>query len=298
MNNAEMYQKMLDNIYEGIYFVDTERKITFWNKGAERISGFTYEEMVGSFCYDNKLNHVDDFGNKLCIGGCPLHGTIQDGQMRNAEVYLHHKEGHRVPIKVRTTPIEENGKIVGAVEMFIGRSEAFFGNYELEELREIAFRDQLTKLPNRRSVEEHLERQMILAEKKHLSLGVAFLDIDFFKRVNDTYGHNVGDEVLKMVGKSLGGAIMRTDMLGRWGGEEFVCVFTDTTPDVLKIVTERLRMLTENSALRLPEGEVRVTISIGATFYQPGESMETLIGRADGLLYESKQNGRNRVVIG
>lgn len=297
MKMTEIYQKILDNMYEGIYFVNTEREITFWNKGAEKLTGFTAEEMVGTHCYDNKLNHIDDFGTKLCLNGCPLMSTIEDGQVRNANLYLHHKEGHRVPIKVKTTAIEEEGAIVGAVEMFVKADNNFFEYYELDELKEIAFRDQLTKLPNRKNFENRLLNEMKIWSHKPEALALAFIDIDHFKAVNDTYGHATGDEVLKMVAKSLESGIMKTDYIGRWGGEEFVCLITDTDYDTIKIIAERLRVLVENSGVRKLDDEIKVTVSLGVVFYRKGESMDSFIERADQKMYDSKNNGRNRVSL-
>ena len=294
----QMYKKMLDNMYEGIYYVDNERTITFWNKGAERITGFLADEVVNSHCYDNILNHVDDFGNKLCFAGCPLQVTLNDGKTRDHSIYLHHKEGHRVAVKVRVMPIYEEGIIVGAVEMFIGQEDNFHNTYDIEELKQLAFRDALTGLPNRRMLDEQLAIANITSHEMNYDFGIALMDIDNFKNVNDTYGHSIGDNVLKMVAKSLQSGIMRTDIIARWGGEEFICLLRGTDEESLKRVAERLRMLIQASGIRMNSNEVKVTISIGATLHKAGESIEDMIERADKLLYQSKQDGRNRVTIG
>ena len=294
----QMYKKMLDNMYEGIYYVDNERTITFWNKGAERITGFLADEVVNSHCYDNILNHVDDFGNKLCFAGCPLQVTLNDGKTRDHSIYLHHKEGHRVAVKVRVMPIYEEGIIVGAVEMFIGQEDNFHNTYDIEELKQLAFRDALTGLPNRRMLDEQLAIANITSHEMNYDFGIALMDIDNFKNVNDSYGHSMGDNVLKMVAKSLQSGIMRTDIIARWGGEEFICLLRGTDEESLKRVAERLRMLIQASGIRMNSNEVKVTISIGATLHKAGESIEDMIERADKLLYQSKQDGRNKVTIG
>lgn len=294
----QMYKKMLDNMYEGIYYVDNERTITFWNKGAERITGFLADEVVNSHCYDNILNHVDDFGNKLCFAGCPLQVTLNDGKTRDHSIYLHHKEGHRVAVKVRVMPIYEEGIIVGAVEMFIGQEDNFHNTYDIEELKQLAFRDALTGLPNRRMLDEQLAIANITSHEMNYDFGIALMDIDNFKNVNDTYGHSMGDNVLKMVAKSLQSGIMRTDIIARWGGEEFICLLRGTDEESLKRVAERLRMLIQASGIRMNSNEVKVTISIGATLHKAGETIEDMIERADKLLYQSKQDGRNRITIG
>ena len=111
---------ILDNIYGGVYYVDQNRKIRYWNKEAEKITGFSKAEVIGKHCYDNILQHVDDQGTNLCHNGCPLHATMEDGKKREANVYLHHKDGQRIPVTIRTVPLkDEKNEIVGAVELFL-----------------------------------------------------------------------------------------------------------------------------------------------------------------------------------
>lgn len=296
--NKDFYEKMLQNIYEGIYFVDRERRITFWNKGAERISGFSAGEVLGKHCYDNLLNHVDDKGKQLCFNGCPLHKSIGDGKSREAAVYLHHKEGHRVPVSVRTVPMEENGEVVGAVEVFVDNTERFEIIMELENFREIAMVDQLTGLPNRRYLDTYLESKMGEYKSLGIEFGVAFFDIDHFKRFNDTYGHDVGDQVLNMVSKTYSSALRKSDIAGRWGGEEFIAVFAGIDEKGLLEVSEKIRMLVESSTLRSHEENLKVTISIGATMVKEGDAIDDIVKRADKLMYKSKEEGRNRVSVG
>ncbi len=104
MEKNLIYKEIMQIIKEGVYFVDTDRKITFWNDYAQEITGFSATEVLDSHCYDNILNHVDDAGTQLCKTGCPLHKTIEDSIKGEASVYLHHKDGHRVPVVVRTFP--------------------------------------------------------------------------------------------------------------------------------------------------------------------------------------------------
>ena len=115
---ADLYKEMLDNMDIGVYFVNKARQITFWNKGAEEISGFTKEEVVGKFCHDDILSHVDEKGNKVCIMGCPLKKTAEDGKFREVVVYLHHKEGQRVRIKVKSIPLYKYNKLLPVFQVF------------------------------------------------------------------------------------------------------------------------------------------------------------------------------------
>ena len=130
-----LYKEILDNLYEGVYFVDVNRRITYWNKGAERITGFQSHEIIGRHCYDNILNHIDDNNKQLCMEGCPLQQTITDGQQRETGVYLHHKDGHRVSVAVRTIPLYNHKKIIGAVEVFVNDNKQAELNNTINQLK-------------------------------------------------------------------------------------------------------------------------------------------------------------------
>jgi len=289
----------LELLYEGIYLVDHDRTILSWNKGAEKITGYRAAEVVGKKCYDNILNHVDESGNQLCLLGCPLHATIGDGNAREARVFLQHKKGFRVPIAVRTMPTyDEEGHITGAAEIFIDDKNKVQILNSLEKFKRQATEDSLTEIPNRRSILAALEARMTEFLDLDSPFGVAFMDIDNFKNVNDTFGHDAGDEILKMVAKTLEGNLRKQDFVGRWGGEEFVAVFSDVDVTGIVTVTEKMRFLVAESKIRKDYGEINVTISIGVTIVMPGDTAEGLVERADRLMYESKRAGKNRVTIG
>jgi len=112
-------QHLLDEVNEGIYFTDRQRRITYWNKAAERISGYSRAEVLGQNCSANILIHVDARGRQLCLGGCPLAHALRDGKPRQGDVFLHHRDGHRVPVRVRVFPLlDAAGHVAGAAELF------------------------------------------------------------------------------------------------------------------------------------------------------------------------------------
>jgi len=297
--NDFFYKTMLNKIDEGIYFVDNDRKITFWNKGAELITGFKSKTVVGSHCYDNILNHVDDFGKKLCLGSCPLQKTIKDLEERETQVYLHHKEGHRVKIKVKTLPLYENDQAIGAVEIFnVLSKNIHISPDEIEQLKELALHDQLTNLPNRRKIESVINNKIEDFRTLDIGYGILFIDIDHFKKFNDNYGHDLGDEMLKIVANTLNQPIRKTDIAGRWGGEEFIIVLSGVNNKALNRIAETTRMLVENSVLRYEDKMISSTVSIGGTLAKKSDDLQSIIKRADQLMYKSKNTGRNKVTIG
>lgn len=186
-----------------LYFVDTNRVITYWNKAAERISCFTAAEVVGSSCADKILTHVDGAGTCLCTGLCPLAASIADGVNREAEDFLHHKDGHRVLALVRVSLLKDPaGKVIGGIELFTDISNIQTNTLRVQELEKLAILDNLTQLANRNYIERELQARFEEHKRMKIPFGILFIDIDHFKKVNDTYGHDVGDAVLRFVART------------------------------------------------------------------------------------------------
>jgi diguanylate cyclase (GGDEF)-like protein/PAS domain S-box-containing protein len=298
--SPSFYEALLDNIYDGVYFVNLDRQITFWNKAAERITGFTKGEVLGKRCADNLLRHVDHRGNALCEGACPLSYTLGDGQARSASVFLHHKQGHRLPVAVGVAPItDRRQKIIGAVEIFRDNSATVAALEHLKELEDLAYLDPLTHIANRTYLETFIVGKFNELRRLGWPFGIIFVDLDRFKLVNDTHGHETGDLVLRMVAQTLLNNCRSFDLVGRWGGEEFVCVISklkDT--DQIVTIAERLRALVESAWVSLADCSLQVTISLGATMARIQDTPETLIQHADDLMHRSKAAGRNRLTFG
>lgn len=295
----DLFQRVVEGLHDGLYIVDRDRKISYWNSAAEEISGYSADEVIGASCSDNILTHVDSEGNQLCFGGCPLEQAIQDGRPREAEVYMHHKDGHRVPVSVRISTLKDQaGNIIGGVELFTDISNQDTNSLRVKELEKLALLDPLTQLANRSYMEKVI--QIRLEEKKRLRVpfGVFFIDIDSFKNVNDTYGHNVGDRVLKYIARTFAVHSRPFDVYGRWGGEEFVGIIRNISVQDLEAFGNRLRMLIERSYISNEKEKLHVTVSIGATMVNDNDNVETLIKRADMLMYESKKEGKNRLTLG
>lgn len=294
----QFYKNLLDNLCEGVFYVDTERRITYWNKSAERISGYDHSQMVGNFCFNNTMNHLNEQGELLCHNGCPLAGTLEDGQMRKLEVYLQHAHGYRIPIVIHTAPILDNeGKVIGAVETFSDNKDMFITRKRMQSLsKELEF-DKLTGVGSRRSTNECI-KSVLEVHSCAGEIGVLFVDIDHFKLINDTYGHDTGDQVLSSVAQTMRRSLRATDFLGRWGGEEFLLVIYNTDPLQLMNIAEKLRLLVASSKVTLKDAKIGVTISGGMTLVHKNDTSKTLLERVDRLLYESKSKGRNSITFG
>lgn len=297
MKNILGFAQLLENSFEGAYIVDKNRKILFWNEQAELMSGYKKEEVIGQYCQDNILLHTDDCGNQLCIHGCPLQKTINENSMVCASVYLKHKNGYRVPISVRTVPIEIDGNIFGALEFFQVQHEKIEKMYNLDQLRFLALTDHLTGLPNRYYIENFLTSKMNEYPAFSVGFGVFLIDVDNFKQLNDDYGHDAGDAVLKNLSETFLNNLRSADRIGRWGGDEFLGVCLASNRDALWQTAEKLRILAENTQTKIKDIAIQTSITIGATIYKPGDTLKRLLNRADEQLYKSKRAGRNCVSI-
>jgi diguanylate cyclase (GGDEF)-like protein/PAS domain S-box-containing protein len=280
-----------------VYFVDKNRKIIYWNRAAEEISGYKAAEVLGSRCFDNILIHIDKGGLSLCRHLCPLAETIKDGAPRTAEVFFHHKAGHRIPVRVHTSPLmDKNGAIVGGVEIFTDMREYNLMRDRVAELEDMALFDELTGLPNRAHIRAEIDVRFHEMARYGISFAVLFIDIDNFKGFNDRFGHGMGDQVLKTVAATLSAVSRPFDLFGRWGGEEFVGVLKNIAVDELSSVAERYRNLIKSSSIHYQTEMIGITVSIGGTVATSTDTVESVIDRADRFMYESKKGGRDRSV--
>lgn len=293
------YQDLLSYLYEGVYVVNQDRKIIFWNTGSEQITGYTSEEVVNSLCYNNILRHVTADGKELCFDGCPLHHTLQTGEIQESDVFLHHKEGHRIPVRVKSIPVYDDKKnIVAAIEVFTDERYKREAYTENRKLKEMLVTDPLTQVYNRRYLDFNLLSSKQESEEFETTFGLLFIDIDDFKEVNDKYGHDVGDEILKLTARTISSNIRGNDKIGRWGGEEFLAIVKIDSLSGLQRIASKLRLLVSKSEYKLDSGkEIKVTISIGGSLFIRNESIKDFVKRTDEYMYESKQTGKNKITV-
>ncbi|MGW8465462.1 GGDEF domain-containing protein [Pseudomonas sp. CLCA07] len=160
-----------------------------------------------------------------------------------------------------------------------------------------ALRDPLTDTGNRIAMDQTLEREIEMSRRHLMPLSLLMLDIDHFKNVNDSYGHNAGDDVLKAVATAIKNQLRNVDMVFRFGGEEFLILLSNTTREVAAMVGERLRVAAQAQEYQADGNAIELTVSLGCSTLLPGESAESLLRRADSALYVAKREGRNRLTM-
>ncbi len=291
--DPSVYKALLDQVSDGVYIVDLSRRILYWNEGAFRQTGCEAHEVVGKRCPEDGLCHVDTAGQRMCWDNCPLTASLTDGRPHEAEIFLRHKQGRRVPVTARVQPLRAaDGSVIGAVQIFSDCTAEQDSRRDIEEMGRLAFLDQVTQLPNRRFVEMALRTALSEYHIHKEPFGVLVIDLNRFKDINDNFGHDLGDRALLEVAKTLKGTLRPTDIVGRWGGDEFIAVAHHVSDEVLSQLAVRCCAMVAQTSFPSSDGSpVSVSVSIGGTLALPGDTAEKLIKRADDLMYQNKTNG-------
>lgn len=298
MERSGFFRAMIDNLHDGAYFVDRDRRIIYWNKSAEELTGYPSEEVVGRKCSDDILVHVDEDGTDLCKDLCPLAETLEDGELREAEVFLHHKAGHRVPVVIRVAPVRDRkGVITGAVEIFSENSIMLAARARIDELEKLSTLDPLTRMPSRRCLEQELASRVDELARFGRTFGVVSVKIDQMAKINSSFGREVGDDVLRMVGNTLLYNCRPFDVVGRWNGSEFLGTVVGVEREDLIKVADRLRIMVGKSVLPLEGRTIKVTASVGVVMAEWGDTTEVLIKRAEETIHKSDGRGRDKIIV-
>lgn len=289
------YKDILDQMSDGVFFVNRELKILFWSKGAQRLTGYKTEEVVGRNCNDDILCHIDYQGKRVGGEACPVVECLADGRPREMKVYLQHKRGRRVPVSVRVQPIRNAaGTITGAIEIFSDDSAATDSLRRIAAMRRLAFLDHLTQLPNRRFMEMALVTALTEYRMHKDPFGVLMIDLDHFKKINDMHGHRGGDRVLKEAARMLGASLRPDDLIGRWGGDEFIAIIRGVTPESVSDMAKRCAEFAAQTVISLGIGkQVSLTVSVGGALAQLEDTVDDLVHRADQLMYREKERSRD-----
>lgn len=288
---------ILDHLFEGVYIVDRNRKISYWNRAAEELTGRKREEMLGSNCGEKRLRHLSPKGTLLCTNECPLQKAVDNGASTETTVYLQHKDGHRIPVSLKVVPLRNpNGRITGAMELFYNIPSDRNHSSRTTHLEEMALIDTHTNLPNRRFLISSLEIQLLELNKFNCPFGILLTELDHLDPFGEEHGSIVKDRLLKLVADTLKGIVRSNDVVGRYGDHTFAAIITNVDRAGLVRISERFRTMVEHSALGGNKA-LSTTLSIGAAVADPADSIDSLLKRADEKLYYSKTSGKNRISI-
>jgi diguanylate cyclase (GGDEF)-like protein len=297
------------------FLLDPRGRVIIWNHACEILTGIPAQEMIGTSNHWQGFYHeprptladlilsgrVDEakalyhmYGTSSGVGG----GGEKQGTLSGSGWCDMPRTGARRFLVMDAGPVYgKSGTLFGVLETWRDMTVQKEAQLALERL---AMHDGLTGIANRRCFDQTLRNEVEHARRDRYPLSLLLVDIDHFKRYNDTYGHPAGDECLKRVASVLAGQVRIYDLAARYGGEEFVVILPNQTPQGAAAVAERIRMAVEQSVCAEPALlRDEVTVSIGAASILPADAMspEQLVARADAALYLAKEGGRNRVVL-
>jgi len=282
---------LAESAYDAIVMTDNLGRVSFWNHAAEKLFGYAESEALG-----RDVHELISPRDRAMEGGASLPPLSMTGKGSAVgdirEVEGMDKRGRRIPLELSVAGFRLSDRwfAVATIRDITERRAT-----ELK-LRELATTDALTGLNNRRWFMELAQTEFARSRRYNRALAMFMMDIDHFKRVNDTYGHDVGDQVLSALAGIAVGALREADILGRLGGEEFGVLLPETARQSAMDVAERLRRAVEAAVIHTNAGDLRITVSIGvAVMGGTTGSVDLLLKDADVALYEAKQSGRNRV---
>jgi diguanylate cyclase (GGDEF)-like protein/PAS domain S-box-containing protein len=308
-------QEAVFNSASGVSIIATDEfgSITVFNKGAEQLLGYEAEDIIGKTSFEIMLDQTEiaergeqlSQDNQLIKGLEVLIEYAKESEMGGREWTYIRKDGTAITVNLYVTVIEADGVFIGYMCIASDLTERIKTQEALLEanlfLQELSFKDGLTGISNRRHFDESLEREWSRAQRYNTPLSLILFDIDYFKKYNDFYGHQAGDECLRIVTSMLQAMIKRkTDIYARYGGEEFALILPNTDLEGARGIAELVRLAIE--ACQIPNAKSKVseviTISAGVSTVNMNTmcTFNDLIAAADSCLYTAKQQGRNCVV--
>jgi len=296
-----IYSQIFDMVNIGIAILDRDCHVVKWNRWLEVRSKISPGEIIGKSLFDffpeldkpwfhRNFKTVRNFGN-FSFFSQKLHSYFFPFKALNT---LGSKFDY-MQQSCTMGPLRNENNAIEYVFITI-QDVTEIAAYE-RKLIELNTEDGLTGIYNRRYLESKLEEEFLRHQRYSRPFSVIMMDIDFFKKINDTYGHQCGDTVLQTLVKKISSNIRKVDIFARYGGEEFCLLLPETTLEAANLVANNLRVIVENSDFRYNDRDIRFTISQGVSALSEGdESAQTLLRKADSALYEAKRTGRNKVV--
>ncbi len=288
---------LLESTYDGFCMFDRDQKIVVWNSAAEQLLGRPADQLLGQRNSQELLpSRPVEENASAAESSSPVAAVLADGQVRLTKRRMQRADESWIEVEVESIPIHDRAGLCGVAEVYHDKSDSMDRPHEYRELKLQAARDPLTSVANRGRLETQLEKMLeeLRQTDGAFPVSIIFLDVDHFKSINDTYGHTVGDRVLIELAKLLQHETYSGELVGRYGGEEFVLLCPDTAQDDAVRRAERLRQALAASGVGGLE-ERKITASFGVGQVTLRDTVQSAFERADKCLYEAKQTGRNKV---
>ncbi len=295
--DAEVYKTVLENLPVGVYVVDTNRRIVSWNAGAEHLTGYLRQEVIGRCCAEDLLMHCDLERNILCGNGCPLEGSMRDGKARETDVYLLHKEGQRIPVRVYAFPLRnQDGAITGCAECFAPRTVLPAAPLYTPPTGGMTT-DEGTDLPDRAGILGWLAAALRDFEKTGARFAVLRIAVDDLDDLLHKDGRKAVDTVLYATGQTLRANVGPADMVGKWSADSFMVVLAGCTGPALARAAETFSRLTRAEGVPWWGDRLSAAVSMGGTVVRPEDTPDSLVARATAALTAGQAGDGGEILV-
>ena len=295
-SNTLFESKLVDNMHDGVAFVDNQRRIFLWNVGAERLTGIASSAARGRTFEPSLLQMSTANGSLVPDTECPIARGIRGGMQVLERVGVLGRSGRHVTIDLHVVPVHNDaGKPHGAIVQLHDASSETTLEERCQALHAQTTKDPLTQVANRAEFDRMLALFVEAHQETELTCSLIMADIDHFKRINDNFGHQAGDAAIVTFASLLKSMCRSGDLVARYGGEEFAVLCADCDNATAVARAEQMRKkLADTSHKELANHTV--TASFGVTELQPGDTPESMLRRSDRALLQAKDQGRNQVV--
>jgi diguanylate cyclase (GGDEF)-like protein/PAS domain S-box-containing protein len=296
LRHKEQYLRTITSqLAEGLLVIDRRENVITMNKEAEHLLGWKSEELIGR-SLKTVLKRFPQRNNETSRDCAVMKAIHQSVSQRKDNIPFMTKAGTPIPVSFSVAPYRCEGSVHGAIITFRDISERLRMQAELKIM---ATHDPLTGVKNRGEIEHQLNMEINRAKRYDRSLAILMMDIDHFKAINDAHGHQNGDAVLQRFSKKTVEQLRSSDVVGRYGGEEFLVVLPETGLPQAETIAERLRRCLAETVVTVDgQTNIRFTVSIGVAAYpESAGDTDNLVRTADTLLYKAKERGRNRVMV-
>jgi diguanylate cyclase (GGDEF)-like protein/PAS domain S-box-containing protein len=298
LNDPEIFQTVLDKLQTGVYIVDRNRRIRFWNEGAEQITGYLRQDVVGRFLRDHLLTTGDNLKDLDSDPDDPINLVFRDGKASILDVSILHKNGYRVPIVLRTNPIRNSrGAVVGAAESFEKNRSASDWTRRQAAQADFSCLDAITGVAARSFMETQLRDNLTTFAEHNIPFGILLVQIDHLDQFRSSRGSGVVPTILRVIAQSVENCVRPTDVVGCWGENQFIAILRECKESEVAMVGERVRRMISRSEIEWWGDKFSVTSPVGGAGCRAGDKPEELIARADASLQESIGKGGNCVTV-
>jgi diguanylate cyclase (GGDEF)-like protein/PAS domain S-box-containing protein len=279
INEPEVWRSMLESLPTGLCVLDLQKRIVLWSDGAERITGHLRHEVVGRSCVSEPLLHCDQPGCEFCSEDCPLAQAMKTSHRIERKALLHHEAGHEIPVRTRAVPVHnEHGSIIGAVETFEEDKEV--NDLDGRESISRSEVDPVTFAARREAIESHLARALTRFREGQISFGILILKIEQLAHFRSRFGTEAAFSFLRLVARTLEGALWTAEVIGRWAEDQFVVLLPGCGPEAIRSTRERLRRTIAGEGIEWWGERHSLPVSIGEATIQAGDDVEMLLDRA------------------